>query len=260
MRIKGLRWTFAPVLICGICAAFPGPIVAQIPLPDSAEFVASSEGRVYYPRACAAWKSLSAKNLIYFPTSEAAEARGYERTRNRQCEPPASLGSLSRTGTLARPSEVQSGLPPPLPDDIAGVCIIARVIDGDTLQCRGGLRIRLLLIDSPESGQADLGVRARLALEELLPAGDSALVRLDLQERDRYGRVLAHLHRFDGTWINRLLVREGYAVPLVYPPNVTGVEMIRAAADSARQEQRGLWARGAFDCPPVDYRAGRCGG
>lgn len=78
-----------------------------------------------------------------------------------------------------------------------------------------------------------------------------------MEPRDRYGRVLAHLH-VRGVWVNRAMVRGGYAVPLVYPPNVRWIEEIRAAADSARMERRGLWEMGAFECEPVEFRAGRC--
>lgn len=143
------------------------------------------------------------------------------------------------------------------PIDRTGVCTIGRVVDGDTVVCSGE-RIRLLLVDAPEDRQQDLGLRARLALEELIPAGTDVRVETDVQPRDRYGRLLAHLHRDDGTWINRAMVRRGYAVVLVYPPNVRHVEPMRAAADSARMEGAGLWAERGFDCEPRDFRRGRC--
>ncbi len=140
---------------------------------------------------------------------------------------------------------------------VAGGCVVARIVDGDTLVCEGGVRVRLLLIDAPETEQGSYGLRAKLALEELLPVGDTARLELDVQPRDRYGRVLAHVHA-GGVWINRALARAGYVVPLVYPPNVRHVEEIRAAADSARAERRGLWEVDAFECLPRDFRAGRC--
>jgi micrococcal nuclease len=143
-------------------------------------------------------------------------------------------------------------------DEDRPVCVVRRVIDGDTLVCEPGERVRLLLVDAPEIGQADFGLRARLALEELAPAGATLRLELDVRERDRYGRVLAYLHAADGTFINRELVRRGYAVVAVFPPNVRHVELLRAAADSARAERRGLWETAAFACRPADFRAGRC--
>jgi micrococcal nuclease len=92
----------------------------------------------------------------------------------------------------------------------------------------------------------------------MLPIGTSVRVELDVQPRDRYGRVLAHLHLPDGTSVNHRMVRRGYAVVSVYPPNVRHVERLRAAADSARSERVGLWERNAFECTPADYRSGAC--
>ena len=243
----------------------PSPLTGQAPgvgagtPPDSARFVASSRGRVYYPVSCPAWRELSPDNLLFFSSSEAAQRRDYHPTRNRACLAPTDLRELAPLPGEGRGAAVvetlaEEGRRP------RGVCVVEAVIDGDTVDCRSGIRIRLLLIDAPEMAQSSLGHRARLALEELLPRGSRALVQLDVQERDRNGRVLAHLHRTDGTWVNRTLVRRGYAVPLVYPPNVWRVEELRAARDSARTENLGLWELDGLPCLPVEFRRGRCGG
>ena len=139
-------------------------------------------------------------------------------------------------------------------------CTIARVVDGDTVTCSGGETIRLLLIDAPEIAQGPFGPAAHAYLAALLPAGTRLRLELDVEERDRYGRVLAYLHLEDGRMVNRELTRQGYAVPLVYAPNVRHVELIRAASDSAEAEGRGLWSIPMFaDCAPADYRDGVCG-
>ena len=57
---------------------------------------------------------------------------------------------------------------------------------------------------------------------------------------------------------NRELARRGLAVVAVYPPNVKHLDVIRAAADSARRERRGLWGGSALECSPSDWRAGKC--
>lgn len=136
-------------------------------------------------------------------------------------------------------------------------CTVERVSDGDTIRC-SGQRVRLLLIDAPEQAQGDLGLRARLALEELLPVGSRVALEVDVEPRDPYDRVLAHVRRADGTWANREMVRRGYAVVLVYPPNVRYVDALRAAADSARRESAGLWAEDGFRCEPREFRRGDC--
>jgi micrococcal nuclease len=137
-------------------------------------------------------------------------------------------------------------------------CVVARIIDGDTLVCDGGDRVRLLLIDTPELSQAPFGHVARAALDSIAPVGTSLRVERDVQHRDRYGRTLAYLWLDDGRMVNEELLRAGVAVVLVYPPNVRYVDRMREAAAAARAERVGLWATSAFECSPVDHRAGRC--
>jgi len=139
----------------------------------------------------------------------------------------------------------------------APTCRVTRIVDGDTVDC-GGRRIRLLLIDAPERQQAPFGRRATATLARVMPVGSTVRVEFDLDRTDRYGRLLAYLFTGQGTFVNEAIVRQGFAVPLVYPPNVRYVERIRAAAAAARAEGVGLWAVNGFDCLPADARKRRC--
>lgn len=56
-------------------------------------------------------------------------------------------------------------------------CAVARIVDGDTFDCRGGPRVRPIGIDAPELSQRPFGHRARRALERLIPVGSE--VRLE---------------------------------------------------------------------------------
>jgi micrococcal nuclease len=58
--------------------------------------------------------------------------------------------------------------------------------------------------------------------------------------------------------VNIMMVRQGFAVPLVVPPNVRYADAVRAVADSARDAKLGLWAVGAFECSPEAFRDGLC--
>lgn len=238
-------WPVLLMMVMALGASF-APVTAQQqpPTPPAdARYAASSQGRVYYWIGCThRWGRLKASNIIFFRSADAAEAAGYTPSRSAGC---------GRQPISRAPGD-PAGVRPP-----GGRCVVQRVTDGDTVVCSGH-RIRLLLIDAPEMAQSDLGLRSRLALEELLPVGDTARVELDIQERDRYGRVLAYLYTTDGTFVNRALVRRGYAVVSVYPPNVRHVERLRAAADSARSEAAGLWRRGGFQCLPSEHRRGQC--
>jgi micrococcal nuclease len=137
-------------------------------------------------------------------------------------------------------------------------CRVARVVDGDTLVCDGGVRVRLLLIDAPELSQGPYGAAAKALLEQLARPGTVLTVEEDVQRLDRYGRLLAYLYLPDGRMVNEELLIAGVAVVSVHPPNVRHVERLRAAADSARAARAGLWSTPAFECEPADHRAGRC--
>lgn len=136
-------------------------------------------------------------------------------------------------------------------------CTVTRIVDGDTVDCRGVGRVRLIGMDTPERSQRPFGGRAARALAELIRVGDSVEVEPDVEPRDRYGRVLGHVWS-GGTLINWAMVRQGWAVLLTYPPNVQYVEWLTAAQRRAREERRGLWAVGGFDCLPAQRRRGRC--
>lgn len=222
---------------CVLALAIPGCAGAQS-AADTTIFMASSQGQVYYWAGCDAWRTLSPTNLIRFEGRAAAEAAGYRPSTARGCAGPLADTIEARIGGTA-------------------TCTVARVTDGDTFECVGGERVRLLLIDAPELDQGPFGPAARDSAAALLPAGAAARLEFDVEVRDRYERLLAHVY-VDSTHVNHALVRRGMAVVSVYPPNVRHVETLRAAADSARAERVGLWSGSAFECLPADWRAGRC--
>ena len=139
-------------------------------------------------------------------------------------------------------------------------CVVATVSDGDSFRCRDGRRVRLLLLDAPEMDQGPFGERAREALRARLRRNDTAWLEYDVQREDRYGRTLAYVYTTarGGTSVNLLQAREGWAVAVVFPPNVRDIARIRAAVAEARRTGRGLWADGGFTCEPIAHKRGDC--
>jgi len=150
---------------------------------------------------------------------------------------------------------------PPLPDRLYAA-VVVRIVDGDTIDVLSGkrLRVRLIGIDTPEvhdgaklnrdaqqSGRSRETIKAlgRLSSEytrrHLL--GEQVALELDVETRDRYGRLLAYVWLQDGTFFNMAIVRDGFAVVSTYPPNVKYVEILLACQREAREEERGLWGR-----------------
>lgn len=141
---------------------------------------------------------------------------------------------------------------------------VIRVSDGDTLVARlttvrPGLkheeRVRLVGVDCPESGQRIWGSRATSRLTALV-LGRPVILEIARQSRDRYGRLLAGIYLTDGkTLVQELLVREGFCLTLIIPPNVEYVDRLRAAKADAQRAERGVWARaGGLTESPAEYR------
>lgn len=129
-------------------------------------------------------------------------------------------------------------------------CRVVAVLDGDTLQCLAGLRrttVRLGQIDAPEKAQP-FGQRAKYALAARVFGRE---VRLQQQETDKYGRLVARvwLGELD---INRQQVQDGWA--WVYRQYAHEAAYY-AAERSARAERAGLWAD-ARPVAPWDWRRG----
>ncbi len=109
--------------------------------------------------------------------------------------------------------------PPPPPEASAcpnsvGLCIertVSRVLDGDTLEVEGGLRIRLVLVDAPELRETG-GPEAGDYLTSLC-LGKQSLVDEDDSQigDDPYGRVLAVVY-CGGTNANAAMISSGHAV------------------------------------------------
>lgn len=126
---------------------------------------------------------------------------------------------------------------------------VVRVLDGDTVEIllNGQQdKVRLLRINTPEMTDRRpqvlaLAQAAKHVLESLVLDKPVSLT-YDVVRRDKYRRLLAHLYLDDGTWINREMVRLGYAQIMTIPPNVKYTAEIREAQQEAKDKKRGLWA------------------
>ena len=124
---------------------------------------------------------------------------------------------------------------------------VTRVIDGDTIDVQGGERVRLIGMDTPETKDPNrpagcYGAEASRFTASLLPAGTTVRLAGDVEQRDRYGRLLAYVYRrSDGLFVNAELLRRGFAQLLTIPPNVAHTDEFTAIATRAREATQGLW-------------------
>jgi micrococcal nuclease len=127
---------------------------------------------------------------------------------------------------------------------------VVRVVDGDTIKVAlpsGEERVRYIGIDTPESvkpgSPVECFAKRASAFNERLVAGERVRLVRDVEERDRYGRLLAYVYRErDGLFVNAELVRRGYATVATFPPNVAHERDFKRLANRARLSGRGLWS------------------
>ncbi len=125
---------------------------------------------------------------------------------------------------------------------------VLKVVDGDTIQIDyNGTkeRVRLIGIDTPESVHPDEnkntenGKKASEYTKKIL-TGKKIRLELDVQERDKYGRILAYVY-LDDEMVNKKLLADGYAQVATYPPNVKYAEEFLSIQEKAQKAQKGLW-------------------
>ncbi len=122
---------------------------------------------------------------------------------------------------------------------------VERVVDGDTFIIDTGERVRMIGIDTPESVKPNSPVelyskKASDSAKKILE-GKRVRLEFDVQKKDKYGRLLAYVYLEDGTFVNALLVKEGYAKVMTIPPNVKYAEEFLKYQQQAREEGKGLW-------------------
>ena len=152
--------------------------------------------------------------------------------RGRRLAPLVFLVALAWGPVPARAQEEE-------PETIS--CTVAYVIDGDSFNCRNGTKVRLLLVNTPESGP--FGDLARRALVGLLPVGGTVRIEIDRERRDGQGRLLGYVFLADGQMANELMIRQGYAFLKPSEENRGYLPRLREAEAAARETRRGLWAR-----------------
>lgn len=136
---------------------------------------------------------------------------------------------------------------------------ITKVIDGDTayaLMPNGSEeKLRFIGVNSPEINHPTKGLEpygpeaeafTRSQLED-----KNIWLEFDVGERDQYGRMLAYLwieipeefsdQEIRAKMFNARLLLEGYAVQVIFEPNVKYVQLLAVYEAEAKIAGRGLW-------------------
>ena len=146
-------------------------------------------------------------------------------------------GSSSGSSSASRENEKSQG------PNSEGI-LVTRVVDGDTIEIETGQKVRYIGIDTPETVDPRKSVQCfgkeAASKNRELVEGKRARLEKDVSETDKYGRLLRYVYVGD-TFVNEILVKEGYAFSSTYPPDVKYQSLFQAAEKEAQQAGRGLW-------------------
>jgi len=141
---------------------------------------------------------------------------------------------------------------------------VSRAVDGDTLRLSNGENVRLIGIDTPESrdnsklerdsrrSHKDKDAILKMGREasdftKRLVEGERVKLVMDVQERDKYGRLLAYVYLEDGTFVNGRIIEDGYAQVMTIAPNVKYAQTFLRLEREARDKNKGLWKNNSGD-------------
>lgn len=149
----------------------------------------------------------------------------------------------------------------PAPTDLAAAQV-RQVVDGDTLRLQDGRSVRLIGIDTPEIGRQGrtdepFAVAARRRLQALVDDSDGMIgLRLGEQDKDHFGRTLAHVYGRHGANFEAQLLAEGLGFQVAVAPNNSLAACQHQAEEAARQAGLGLWKRSPVQAAAQVTRSG----
>ena len=121
------------------------------------------------------------------------------------------------------------------------------IVDGDTLVLGDGRQVRLVGIQAPKLPLGRPNVRkwpladeSKAALVALINGRKVALV-YGGRRVDRWGRLLAHLYRDDGLWIQGEMLKRGLARVYSFPDNRAKIAEMLKIERMARRVRKGIW-------------------
>jgi len=117
---------------------------------------------------------------------------------------------------------------------------INRVIDGDTIELKNNLKVRLKGINTPEKNMP----KFQEAKQFLEYQTQNKEVSLTIAGTDRYGRILGHIF-IKNQNINEQILKQGLA-HLYYYEKDSNYNKLKSAEIFARNNQLGIWQKSQF--------------
>lgn len=155
-----------------------------------------------------------------------------------------------RAAFVVMPVVASCGMPTPPSMCGPATATVTRAVDGDTLELSDGKKVRLLLVDTPETTSGKMDCYGQQAAQFTSDKVTGKTVQLSYDEAgctDRYGRTLAYV-KVDGVELNRTLVEQGFACTLyVSPAGGSRKDEFETYESQAKTDRLGVWG----NCNPV---------
>lgn len=125
------------------------------------------------------------------------------------------------------------------------IAFVKRVVDGDTLLLADGTRVRLLGVDTPETKHPEIlpqpfGLEAEQFTRKHVE-GQSVVLTLDRERLDRFGRLLAYVHK-EKWFLNEELIRAGLSkAEIKFSYSSLKKKQFLRAQKEAQKNKAGIW-------------------
>lgn len=126
--------------------------------------------------------------------------------------------------------------------------LVTRVVDGDTIEIEGKIKVRYIGINSPEiyhdstgkkTGEQCFANESYLENKKLVEGKTITLVK-DVSEKDKYGRLLRYVYVGD-LFVNDYLITNGFAKIMTIKPDIKFSQQFKEEQAEAKINNLGIW-------------------
>jgi len=125
---------------------------------------------------------------------------------------------------------------------------VIRVIDGDTIEIEGNIKVRYIGINTPEIYHDTTGKKTSeqcFANESYLEnkrlvEGKTVTLMKDVSDKDKYGRLLRYVY-IDDIFVNDYLIKNGFAKLMTIKPDIKYNLQFKETQTKAKENNLGIW-------------------
>jgi len=124
---------------------------------------------------------------------------------------------------------------------------VIRVIDGDTIEIEGKIKVRYIGVNSPESEQC-FANESYLENKKLVEGKTITLIK-DVSDKDKYGRLLRYVYIDPSTssgqviFVNDYLIKNGFAKIMMIKPDIKYSQQFKDGQGEAKINNIGIWGK-----------------